>query len=199
MNAKRIGDIDIDLPNGVDKGKYGIRAIIYDDQKLKIRPHPSGYYIDNNIPVDNETGMCAMDYKETEEAGFFKVDLLNASAYNAFKSKDEVLKALENPDWSLLTQRKVIEGLPQIGKHVELVQSIAPKDIVTLSDIITLIRPDKKHLIELYIKNKEKARKNLYTRGEGGYQFKRSHSIAYAHQIVCVMSKHNVKGLLVYR
>lgn len=197
--VKSIGDVDIDLPAGVDKSKYGVRAVIYDHDKLKLRSHASGYYLDDNIPVDKETGMCSIDYKETERLGFIKIDLLTATAYNSFRSKDDLLKALKNPDWSLLLKEEVVNNLPQIGKHFELVNKIAPTDIVTLSDVITLIRPDKIHLIDLYIKNKDKARKNLYTRGKGGYSFKRSHSIAYAHQIVCVMSRHNIRGMLVYR
>jgi len=197
-NNKSIGDIDIDVQSRTDKSLYGIRAIIYDQDKLRVKPHPSGYYMDSDIPVDPETGMSALEYKESEELGFSKIDLLTATAYDRFKTKQEVLDALKNPNWDLLLDRSFVEKLPQLGKHFELVEMIKPQNIQELADILALIRPDKKHLVDKYIANKEHIRPNIYRRGKGGYRFKKAHAIAYAHQIVCVMNKCDVKGLLVY-
>lgn len=197
-NNKSIGDIDIDVRSSTDKTVYGVRAIIYDEDRRRVKPHPSGYYVESNIPVDPETGMAAIEYKESEELGFSKIDLLTATAYDSFKSKQEVLDALKNPDWSLLLDRSFVERLPQLGKHFELVEQVAPKSIQELADVLALIRPDKVHLIEKYIEDKEYIRPNIYRRGKSGYRFKKAHAIAYAHQIVCVMNKRDVKGLLVY-
>lgn len=197
-SSKKIGDIDIDVQSRTDKSVYGVRAIIYDEDKHAVKPHPSGYYVDTNIPVDNETGMAAIEYKESEELGFSKIDLLTATAYDAFRTKQEVLDALKTPDWNLLLERTFVEKLPQLGKHFDLVEQIKPTSIQELADVLALIRPDKKHLIEKYINNKVRTRPNIYRRGKGGYRFKKAHAIAYAHQIVCVMNKRDVKGLLVY-
>jgi len=197
-NNKSIGDIDIDVASRTNKSVYGVRAIIYDDDKHRIKPHPSGYYVDTNIPVDNETGMAAIEYKNSEELGFSKIDLLTATAYDSFKTKQEVLDALKNPDWKLLEDRSYVEKLPQVGKHFDLVEKIKPQSIQELADVLALIRPDKKHLIDNYIANRGRVRPNIYRKGKGGYMFKKAHAIAYAHQIVCLMNKRDVMGLLVY-
>lgn len=197
-NNKAIGDIDIDVASRTNKSDYGVRAIIYDGERHRVKPHPSGFYVDSNIPVDGETGMAAIEYKESEELGFSKIDLLTNTSYDSFKSKQEILDALKSPDWKLLQDRPFVERLPQLGKHFELLEMIVPTSIQELADCLALIRPDKKHLIEKYIKNKERVRPNLYRKGKGGYMFKKAHAIAYAHQIVCIMNKRDVMGLLVY-
>lgn len=197
-NNKSIGDIDIDVRSSTDKSAYGIRAIIYDGDRHRVKPHPSGYYVDSNIPVDNETGMAAIEYKESEEMGFSKIDLLTNTTFDSFKSKQEVLDALKNPDWSLLLDRSFVESLPQLGKHFDLIEAVAPTNIHELSDIISLIRPGKKHLIDAYLRDRDKTRPNIYRRGKSGYVFKRSHSFAYAHLIICAMNKKDVRNLLVY-
>ena len=183
-------DVDIDVKNTTTKSKYGVRAIIYDEDKQEIQVHPSGVYLDSDMPIDPETGYASIDYKDADERGFFKVDLLNVSVYDGFKSKKEVMEHLKEPDWDRLNDPDFVSKLPHIGKYFDLVSRVQPKSIEALADVIALIRPGKKHLIEPYLKNPVQTRKMLYKRpGNNQYWFKKSHSIGYAHLIVVAMNK----------
>jgi hypothetical protein len=182
-------DVDIDVPGHTDKEKFGVRGIIYDRDHKRIQPHPSAHYLDTNIPVDGITGMAAIDYEEAEELGYIKVDLLTNTAYNRFKSKEEVLEALNRePDWDMFLNPKVVEKLPHLARWGEILEELRPRSIEDLADILALIRPGKSGLIHEYKKNKEKVRKILYSKPKKGMYFKKSHAIAYAAMIVCVLN-----------
>ena len=196
----KAGDIDIDVKSHTDKNKYGVRAIIYDPDKKEIRPHPSGYYYNDNISADPETGYAAMDYKETEALGYQKLDLLTNTSYDIFNTKEEILESIrKEPDWNMLMDEHIVKSLPHIGNHYELLYQVKPTSIEELADVLALIRPGKQHLLQNYLKNKVTVRPNLYRKPKHGFSFKRSHSIAYALQIVCIMNKKNTKGLLKWR
>lgn len=193
-------DIDIDVASHTKKDEFGTRAIIYVPEKKDIKPHPSGYYIKDGMPVDGKTGMAAMDYKDAEAAGFIKVDLLTNTSYNTFESKEEVLEAVfTEPDWELLLDSEFVKTLPQLANHTEVVEEVAPKSIMELADTLALIRPGKRHLLEKYIQDKEKVRPNIYRQPiNGGYYYKKSHAVATAHQIVAIMNKKDVRNLVVF-
>lgn len=182
-------DIDIDVKSGVEKDRFGIRAMIYNDEVGTVLPHPSGYYL-QDVPVDGVTGNAAIDYKEGEDKSLLKVDLLTNSSYDMFESKEDLLSCIEtDPDWSLMTKRDVVERLPHLSNHFDLVRDIAPKSIEDLADCLALIRPGKVHLIEPYKENKERTRVNLYRMPREGAYFKRSHAISYAMMIVAILHK----------
>lgn len=190
MDIRRIFDVDIDLPSHFDKKQFGYtQAMIYNEDALKIQPHPSGFYLEE-VPVDNITGLCSFDYEYGDEQGFMKVDLLTNRVYDKFKTKKDVLDCIsdDNIDWSVLEDSDFVATLPHIGKHVELVQRVAPTSVIELADILALIRPAKIHLVNSYIKNKDITRKRLYLRPSEGIYFKKSHAISYALMIVCAMS-----------
>lgn len=192
-------DIDIDVAPNTKKEEYGTRAIIYDDEVRTIRPHPSGFYCYTNMPVDLETGMASIDYKEAEDIGYIKIDLLTNTSYAGFNSKKEVLECIDRePNWELLNDESFVKKLPHLGNHFEIVNEISPKSVIELSDTLALIRPAKIHLVEKYLNNRNLVRENLYRKPTNGkYYFKKSHSIAYAVQIVCVMNSLDVLGSLV--
>jgi len=197
--TKKIGDIDIDLKSRTEKGEYGVRAIIHDQDRNRIKPHPSGHYINSNIPVDGVTGMAAIDHKDADELGFAKIDLLTNTSYDMFSSKQDVLDSLhKEPDWNLLLDEKFLKTLPQIGNHFDLVNKVKPKSIEDLADVLALMRPGKTHLLKSYLRNKDKVRPNLYRKPKSGFTFKKSHAIAYAAMIVCVMNKQFDNRLLRY-
>ena len=196
---RRTFDIDIDVEPTVDKSKYGTRASLYNEEQLVLVPHPSGYFlpskdrIKEDVPVDPETGLSALEAKEGEDLGFFKVDLLNNTSYQEFESKEQLLKSLEGEDefdWSVFEDKNVVEQLPHIHKHFSIVRQVAPKSIEEIADVLALIRPGKTELLDLYLKDKEKARKRLYKRPlNGGMYFKKSHALAYAHMIFAILNK----------
>lgn len=130
------------------------------------------------------TGFSAIPYSEAEELGYLKVDFLHVSAYNGFKSRDEIEKyMLIEPDWSLLQLQSTWPKLFQLSKHGDLLTALKPRTIQELADCMALIRPGKKTLIGLYSKAKTQARMALYAKDENGYSFKKSHAYAYAYVV----------------
>lgn len=183
-------DIDIDVAPAIDRNRYGIRAIMYDEAKESIVAHPSGIYVDCHMNADEEMPTQAtISYEEAETVGFTKLDLLTNSSYDLFDSKAEVLRLLaKEPEWTMLEEQEVCDALPQISGHIDLIRALKPKSIEDLADLLALIRPGKIHLLSRYTHDKVAARKELYTKVSAIY-FKKSHAVAYAHMIVCVMNK----------
>jgi len=188
--VRRVYDVDIDVNKDCDKDQYGTRAMLYNQESETITSHPSGYYLES-VPVDPETGCCAFDYEYGDEKGFHKIDLLTNSSYNGFSSKQEVINALTSePPWSKLGDPEFVAKLPHIAKHFDVVSKVQPRSIEELADVLALIRPGKKHLLDAYLKNPKSVRRNLYKRSTNEQMyFKKSHSISYAAMIVCVMNK----------
>ena len=145
----------------------------------------AGVYF-QNIPKNPLMNISAIPYDVAEQLGYFKIDFLHSSAYDYFKSRDEILTLLKiDPKWNLLQIPSVVASLPQIGKHIEILQKIKPNSILELADVLALIRPGKHFLIEKYVTNKEYIRsKYLYNSNSDQYAFKKSHAIAYAQMIV---------------
>lgn len=192
----RLFDVDIDCVSNTDKTKYGIRSMVYNDKTERILPHPSGIILDD-VPIDKETGLAAIDYKTAEELDIITVDLLTNTSYNSFRSKEEIVEMSQRePSWKMFEHEKFVSKLPHIGTHFEIVSRIKPKDINTLADILALIRPGKSHLIDAYIRNPKLVRRELYKRPTNGQAyFKKSHSYSYALMIVTIANKINMFGL----
>jgi len=192
-------DVDIDVKSNTKKEKFGIRAILYNADSMKISPHPSGYYFDTNMPIDKMTGNAAIEAKRAEELGFIKIDLLTNTAYDVFNSKDDVLRAADRtPDWDMLLDKNFIKRLPQLHNQYELVNYIRPRSISELADLLALLRPGKMKFLEDYKSDPEKVRRNLYRRSVEGYHYKKSHAISTAIQIVAIMNKLSGKALVTF-
>lgn len=192
MTHRTIFDIDIDIKSSTDRSTYGTRAMIYNKETQRIQPHPSGVYL-GLVPIDGITKLAAFDYEYGDEQGFMKVDLLSNTVYDQFKSKQEVYDAVDGTiDWNIFKKRSVVESLPHLGKHFDIVEMLEPKSIEDLADILALIRPGKDHLLPQYKKNKEQTRRQLYKRPRTGMFFKKAHAISYALMIKAVVFyKHN--------
>jgi len=177
-------DVDIDVPTNFEALKLfpsWVKASVVREGKLT--PHPCGVY-PQAIPKDPMTGFSAVPYSEAEELGYLKVDFLHVSAYNGFKTRDEIEKyMLIEPDWSLLQLQSTWPKLFQLSKHGDLLTAVKPKNIQELADCMALIRPGKKTLIGLYTKARSQARMALYAKDESGYSFKKSHAYAYAYVV----------------
>lgn len=177
-------DVDVDVPTNFDSMKVfpkWTRAAVVRDGK--ITSHPCGVY-PQAIPRDPMTSFSAIPYTEAEELGYLKVDFLHVSAYNKFESRQEIDELMDKePDWSLLQISSTWSKLFQLSKHGELLTNLKPKTIAELADCMALIRPGKKALLGLYMKNRDEARKALYSKDENGYSFKKSHAFAYAYVV----------------
>lgn len=184
-------DVDIDVASNTEKEHYATRAIIYNKETMKIQPHPSGYFFTHNAFTDEVTGMCGIDYRDMINVlKYNKVDLLTNSSYDYFSSKDDLLLYYHmEPDWECFLNRKFVERLPHIKEHFDLVSAVQPESIHDLADILALMRPGKQHLIDDYLNNKEKTRKNIFKIPKSGMYFKKSHAYGYAAMIIAVANK----------
>jgi hypothetical protein len=88
----------------------------------KLKQHPVGYYF-QDIPVDPLTGLAAIPYGETEEFGYYKIDMLTVHLLKSFDSKAEMrrLQKIE-PNWDLLLDEEVVKTLFHLGKHHKVLQ-----------------------------------------------------------------------------
>ena len=184
-------DIDIDMPGSFNPvlffGNYVTRASMIKDEKL--HPHPCGVYF-QEISQDPLTHLSAVPYEDAEKMGYFKVDFLHLNVYNFFESKEEIKALLKTePDWNLLNSPSIVSKLFQLSKHYDIIKKIQPKSIMEVADVLALIRPGKNYILNLYLRDKEKARKELYKLDQNGnYAFKKAHAISYA--LVIVLQLH---------
>lgn len=184
-------DIDIDTQTKTDRSIFGTRAMIYNKDQQKIMPHPSGIYLEV-VPIDGITGFAAFDYEYGNDAGFQKVDILHNTSYDQFASKAELIDILSQADdfdWGILSKESNVKQLPHIANHFDLIQQVNPKSVDDLADVLALIRPGKRDLLQTYLKHKKQARRQLFLRSPDGMIFKKSHAISYALMIVCVAIK----------
>lgn len=179
-------DVDIDLGNRdliLSKIKH-IPAAMRDVNP--IRKHATGVHI-TDVPYDPCMGMAAIDYKEAEKRGYFKLDLLNVHVYNQIRDEIHLIELMRDPDWSKLTDRHFVSQLIHLSNHYDSIRKM-PEPINTiprLAMFLAIIRPAKKHLIGL---SWREVAKTVWDRDPNGYAFKRSHSISYAQLVVVHMN-----------
>jgi hypothetical protein len=176
-------DIDIDLADRQSLLKLvEYRKAILEDGS----PHLSGIYA-TEIP-HTPISMCAtINYKEAEERGYFKIDLLNNSIYNEIKSEDH-LECLMNkdPEWGLLEHSEFVDMVFQIRGHTEVLKKLKPKNIEQLAAALAIIRPGKKHLLD---NSWDEIMKEVWTpTTDGSYFYKKAHAISYAVAVVVHMN-----------
>jgi DNA polymerase III alpha subunit len=137
--------------------------------------------------VNPYTGWCNIDYQQAEEAGFFKVDLLNVSLYQRIKSKEELNRlANQEPLWDLLLDEDFVNLLFHLNGHVDTLKKTCPTSVEQLAAVLAMIRPAKRYLIG---KPWTTIMKEVWTKPENGeYYFKKSHATAYAVAIVAQMN-----------
>lgn len=177
----KTGDIDIDF---ADRSKalsvleYFSASII---KSNNIEKHNTGVYF-HAVPIDPLTGFCSWDYKQAEDNGCYKIDILNVHVYEKIQSEDHLNRLIDyDIDWMLFEHKEFVEQLIHLGGHADLVCQLKPKSISDLAIILALIRPGKRHLIDSAIKNGLESIKNsIWTSSEDLYSFKSSHAHSYA-------------------
>lgn len=186
-------DVDIDLKTDFDPLDYfktAIRASMIKNGDLA--KHPAGVYF-QDVPVDSITGLSAIPYEEAEELGLLKIDFLHLTLLDNFGHKDEIRALIKTePDWFLLESASVVMKLFQIHKQFDLVQRLKPRSVEDLADLLALMRPGKRKLLDAYVQDRTNVRHLLYVKEEGQYSFKRSHALAYA--LTIVLQLHLIKG-----
>ena len=178
-------DIDIDLPDR-DSALALFRHTGASNHQSKNDKHHTGTYF-HKVPVNPVTGRCTIDFREAEELGLFKIDVINVSLYNDIKDRAHLKRLIaKEPDWSKLESITYCQGLFQLRVNSSICQVMKPRSIEQLAAVIAIIRPGKRYLhgqswdyvmSEVWQPNKD-----------GAYSFKKSHSIAYATVIVAQMN-----------
>jgi DNA polymerase III alpha subunit len=169
-----VTDIDIDVPDR-KKVLELFPHTVANNGKAK---HNTGVYF-HRVPVNPMTGRCSIDYDVAEELGYFKIDVLNVSIYKDVESEDHLLRLLDTePLWELLQEKDFCDLLFHMRGHHEICQQMKPKDLLQLAAVLALIRPAKRHLVG---RSWNYVMKHIWTQPQdGGYAFKKSHSVSYA-------------------
>jgi hypothetical protein len=93
---------------------------------------------------------------------------------------------MKEPAWEKLLDRDFFEKLIHIGNHYDTMIKMEPiTSIPRLAMFLSLIRPGKKHLIG---KSWREVGETIWKIDDGGYSFKKSHGVAYAHLVVIHMN-----------
>lgn len=144
--------------------------------------HPTGVYF-QNIPKNANTNVAALDHRVAGEYGYFKIDFLNVNVYGDIKDEDHLNRLLKKePNWELLEYQEITDQLFHLRGHSKLLKKYKPKSVEDLAMVLAIIRPSKAYLQNC---EWEKIKKDVWVKGnEDGYQFKRSHGIAYSLAII---------------
>ena len=174
-------DIDIDLKNRddvLDKLKHIPASIITDS----VKKHNTGVYF-HDMPYDQSTNLSTINYKEAEDLGYFKIDLLNVNIYEHVKNEALLNRLLERePDWDLLLHKEIVQQLFHIHDHYDIVAQMQPRSIDQLAMVLAIIRPAKRPLLG---ESWQSIQKQVWLKPkDNSYYFKKSHAISYAYAII---------------
>lgn len=179
-------DIDIDF---VDREKAlklfeHITASRVDSDRLV--KHNTGVYF-HEVPVDAETGLCAVPYDQGEQRGYFKIDFLNVGIYQGVRDEEHLTQLLnQEPLWDLLQQDDFVNLLFHVNGHGSILREMKPTSVEQLAAVLAMIRPAKRYLIG---KPWNEVMKEVWVKPESNeYYFKKSHATAYACAIVVQMN-----------
>jgi len=179
-------DVDIDFANREQILSMIEHTAAMQKDGNKERKHNTGVYF-HRVPTNPFTGLCTLDYKQADSAGWFKIDLLNVGIYGNFKSNEQIDDLLnKEPIWELLEHKEVIQQLFHIHNHSDTVIRMKPRSIEQLAMVLAVIRPGKKHLIGRSWTDIES---EVWTKTEDVYSFKKSHAIGYAAAIVLQLNQ----------
>lgn len=179
-------DVDIDFADREKVLKVVKHTPAMQKDGNKERKHNTGVYF-HHVPTNPFTGLCTLDYKQAEDAGWFKIDLLNVGIYSNFTSNEQIDDLLDKePIWELLEHKEVIQQLFHIHNHSDTVIRMKPRSIEQLAMVLAVIRPGKKHLIG---RKWDEIEKEVWTKTEDVYSFKKSHAIGYAAAIVLQLNQ----------
>ena len=175
-------DIDIDLFDR-DNILSHIRHVPASIEKRGVyTKHNSGVYV-SNIPYDPVTNLASIEYKEAEERGYFKLDFLNNSLYEGVRDEAHLVSLMEQePVWELFQHEEVVKNLAHVANHIDVLRILKPQSIEQLAEVLAIIRPAKRYLLN---ETRENIESEVWTKPtDDTYYFKKAHAIAYAVSIV---------------
>jgi hypothetical protein len=180
-------DIDIDFGDRSQALKLLDHTVASMERDGRLVPHNTGIYA-TKIPQDPFTGLASIDYKSAEQRGYTKLDFLNVSLYTQIKSEQHLQDLIaQEPAWDLLYDPEFCAQLIHIGNHYRTLIQMpeAVNSIARMAMFLSVIRPAKRHLIG---RPWADIAQTVWEREADGYQFKKSHAVAYAHLVVVNMN-----------
>jgi hypothetical protein len=180
-------DIDIDFGNrtqALELLNHTPASILRDGNML---PHNTGVYV-TDIPQDPFTGRASLDYELAEERGYTKLDFLNVSLYTQIKNEAHLQELIvQEPEWDRLYDPEFCAKLIHIGNHYKTLIRMpeAVNSIPRMAMFLSVIRPAKRHLIG---ETWSDVAETVWEKTDDGYQFKKSHAVAYAHLVAVNMN-----------
>lgn len=188
-SVKFTSDVDIDF---ADRQQLlallpHVGATIVNDRGDHVA-HNTGVYV-THIPTEPHTNRAAIDYRVAEDRGYIKLDFLNVNLYQQVQSEQHLLELMHRePPWHRLYEPEFCSQLIHVNNHYDTLIKMpeAVNSIARLAMFLALIRPAKRHLIGLPW---AEVAKTVWNKpDDGGYYFKKSHSISYAHLVLVNMN-----------
>ena len=181
-------DIDIDFSDrqqALNLIKHIPAAINRKGEWVK---HNTGVFV-TAIPADPITGISSLDYKEAEDLGYVKLDLLNVHVYEQVQDESHLIDLMATePRWEMLDHREFVEQIIHINNHFDTLKKMPePVDtIARMAMFLAVIRPAKRHLIGKVWKD---VSADVWNKpSDGSYYFKKAHSVSYAHLVALHMN-----------
>lgn len=152
----------------------------------ELKKHNVGVYF-HQIPQDPSTGLASIEYKEAEDRGYFKIDILNLTIYKKVRDEEHLDELIsKEPVWEMLEEQTIVDQLFQLNGHFDIVSTMKPKSIEQLAMVLAMIRPAKNHLVG---KSWEEVEKEIWVQpAEEKYFWKKAHAISYAMVVVVQMN-----------
>jgi hypothetical protein len=180
-------DIDIDLADRDILLKLITHTSARQDNDGQSRQHNSGVYV-TAIPRDSILNCASIDYREAEQRGYFKIDLLNMSVYKLIENPEHYEQMLsQEPPWQRLwTDTEWAKQLVHVGNYAELLAEMKPDSIPRMAAFISIIRPGKAHLQR---KPWAEVFESVWNGDDSrGYTFKKAHAVSYASLVALHMN-----------
>ena len=88
----------------------------------------------------------------------------------------------QEPVWDLFQHEEVVQNLAHVSNHIEVLRVLKPQSIEELAEVLAIIRPAKRHLLN---ESKETIKSQVWEKPtDDSYYFKKAHAVAYAVSIV---------------
>jgi hypothetical protein len=181
-------DIDIDFADRQQILKAVPHTVASQRRDNQLVAHNTGVYV-TDIPQDPLTSRASLDYETAEARGYIKLDFLNVNLYQQVQDEQHLEQLMHAvPNWQRFNQdQEFFEQLIHVNNHWSVLKRMPePVDsIPRLAMFLAIIRPAKRHLIGETWKT---VGESVWEKTEEGYQFKKSHAVAYAHLVAVNMN-----------
>jgi hypothetical protein len=176
-------DVDIDFAerNSILNIIPHIPAALTDEKR-----HATGVYC-QQIPINPLSGNAAIDYKQAEARGYFKIDFLNVNLYKNIRDENHLIQLMNTePLWELLKDKEFVDMIFHLNGHIDLLKKNCPSSVEELAAFLAMIRPAKRHL---FGRDWSYILKEIWVKpSDDTYYWKKSHAFSYAFAVIVHMN-----------